>query len=34
MKLPPNTSQRDLVALAIVLCGDRPRRPRVAAGSD
>jgi len=24
MSLPPNTQQRDLVRLAVLLCGDRP----------
>jgi hypothetical protein len=24
MNLPPNTTQRDLVRLAVLLCGDRP----------
>ena len=24
MSLPPNTQQRDLVRLALLLCGDRP----------
>jgi hypothetical protein len=24
MKIQPNTSQRDLVRLAVLLCGDRP----------
>jgi hypothetical protein len=26
MKLTPNTSQRDLVRLSLLLCGDRPVR--------
>jgi hypothetical protein len=28
MKLAPNTTQRDLVALAVVMCGEGPRKPR------
>jgi hypothetical protein len=36
MKLPPNSSQRDLVRLAVLLCGDRTgathRPPVKAAG--
>jgi hypothetical protein len=32
MQIPPNTTQRDLVRLAVLLCGDRPsakHRPAV-----
>ena len=28
MSLPPNTKQRDLVRLALLVCGDRPAKHR------